>query len=250
MAIQPFNWRCPHCDHKVTVSDERFSASVHQLHIDNKAGKIALRSQFIVCPNTECQRPTLTVSIHKFSSQGSSWTIAWPAIETRTLIPRSDSRAFPEFVPESIRRDYEEACLIRELSPKSAATLARRALQGILRDFYKAKPGRLVDEINALEQRMEPELFEAIHGVRKVGNIGAHMEADINVIVDVDPDEAGLLIELVETMIEETYVRREQRRSRLQKVAALSQAKEQERKTLAATAAQGTLPGPSAAGKP
>jgi len=34
---------------------------------------------------------------------------------------------------------------------------------------------------------MEPELFEAIHGVRKVGNIGAHMEADTNVIVDVDP---------------------------------------------------------------
>ena len=33
--------------------------------------------------------------------------------------------------------------------------------------------------------------------VRKVGNIGAHMEKDINVIVDVDPDEAQHLIGLI-----------------------------------------------------
>jgi hypothetical protein len=136
----------------------------------------------------------------------------------------------PEFVPAPIREDYEEACLIRDLSPKSAATLARRSLQGILRDFYKAKPGRLLDEIKALADSMDPELLEAIHGVRKVGNIGAHLEADINVIVDVDPDEAKLLIELVETMIEETYVRREQRRIRLQHVKILADEKEQQRK--------------------
>lgn len=101
---------------------------------------------------------------------------------------------------------------------------------------------------------MEPELLEAIHGVRKVGNIGAHMEADINVIVEVDPDEAQLLIELVETMIEETYVHREQRRNRLQKVADLSSAKEQARKALPAPAAGlgqvGALPAPKPAGNP
>jgi hypothetical protein len=41
---------------------------------------------------------------------------------------------------------------------------------------------------------------EAIDIVRNIGNIGAHMEADINVIVDVDPDEAQTLIELIETL--------------------------------------------------
>src|SRR5688572_22574107 len=217
MAIN-FNWRCPHCDHKVTITDSRYSSQKHLLHHENSVGALALRSAFIVCPNEECKKPTLEVSINKFAYEGTTSQLQWPALEERTLIPRSDSRAFPEYVPESIRSDYEEACLIRELSPKSAATLARRALQAILRDFYKAKPGRLVDEIKALEDRMEPELLTAIHGVRKVGNIGAHMEADINVIVEVDPDEAQLLIELVETMIEETYVHREQRRNRLQKV--------------------------------
>lgn len=36
--------------------------------------------------------------------------------------------------------------------------------------------------------------------VREIGNIGAHMEADINVIIDVDPDEAQILIDLVELL--------------------------------------------------
>lgn len=230
MAIN-FNWRCPYCDHKVTITDERFSSNYHLLSFDNSVGKIGLRSAFTVCPNQECKKPTLEVYIHNWDyDRLNNAKLKFPPVSERRLLPLSDSRAFPEYVPESIREDYEEACLIRDLSPKSAATLARRALQGILRDFYKAKQGRLVDEIDALADKMEPELHDAIHGVRKVGNIGAHMEADINVIVDVDPDEAKLLIELVETMIEETYVRREQRMNRLAQVKALADAKEQERK--------------------
>ena len=45
--------------------------------------------------------------------------------------------------------------------------------------------------------------WAAIDAVRRVGNIGAHMEHDINVIVDVEPREAELLIGLVETLFRE-----------------------------------------------
>ena len=48
--------------------------------------------------------------------------------------------------------------------------------------------------------------------VRKIGNIGAHMEADINVIVDVDRNEAQVLIELAELLFEEWYVAAETRK--------------------------------------
>jgi hypothetical protein len=248
MAIKPFNWRCPHCDHDVTITEDVFSGDVHRLWRPNAEGQIALLSRFLICPNKECRKPTLNVALRRYESlpNGDDRYVGDPILDMR-LVPFGKARPFPDFVPQPIREDYEEACLIRDLSAKSAATLSRRALQGILRDFYKVKPGRLVDEINALENTMEPELFDAIHGVRKVGNIGAHMEADINVIVDVDPNEAQLLIELVETMIEETYVRREQRRNRLQKVAALADTKEQARRALPASAAQGVLPSPNAA---
>ena len=44
------------------------------------------------------------------------------------------------------------------------------------------------------------------------------MEADINVIVEVDPKEAQLLIELTEILFEEWYVAREQRKQRLAEI--------------------------------
>jgi hypothetical protein len=231
MAMKPFNWHCPHCDHKVTINEDLFSSDTHFLSIENSAGRIGLYSKFMVCPNPECRKPTLEASLREWSHSSGSTRIGTEALASWRLVPFGNAKPFPEFVPRAIREDYEEACLVRDLSPKSAATLARRALQGILRDFYKAKPGRLVDEINSLSETMEPELLDAIHAVRKVGNIGAHMEADISVIVDVDPNEAQLLLELVETMIEETYIRRDDRKNRLNRVTALAVAKDQERRS-------------------
>ena len=47
-----------------------------------------------------------------------------------------------------------------------------------------------------------------IDGIRRIGNIGAHMEKDINLIVDIDPDEAQKLIKLIEHLLEQWYVNR------------------------------------------
>ncbi|WP_312118677.1 hypothetical protein [Kosakonia cowanii] len=44
------------------------------------------------------------------------------------------------------------------------------------------------------------------------------MEKDINVIIDVDGDEAALLISLIETLLNDWYVERENRRLRSQKI--------------------------------
>ena len=61
--------------------------------------------------------------------------------------------------------------------------------------------------------------------MRKLGNIGAHMEKDINVIVDVDPNEADLLIGLIETVLREWYVAREDRKARMGAIVAAATAK-------------------------
>jgi len=73
----------------------------------------------------------------------------------------------------------------------------------------------LVDEIDQLKDRIDDVTWGAIDAVRKLGNIGAHMEKDINVIVEVDPEEAVLLVGLVETLLKEWYVAREERRVRM-----------------------------------
>ena len=62
-------------------------------------------------------------------------------------------------------------------------------MQGIIRDFWGISKSRLVDEIDALKDKIHPSQWKVIDGVRRIGNIGAHMEKDINLIVDIDTDE-------------------------------------------------------------
>ena len=102
----------------------------------------------------------------------------------------------------------------------------------MIRDFCGIAKSRLIDEIKELNKRLddgsaprgvEPETVEAIDAVRDIGNIGAHMEKDINLIVDVDPGEAQALIELIEMLFDEWYVarhKREQRLAAVKKIAA------------------------------
>ncbi len=42
--------------------------------------------------------------------------------------------------------------------------------------------------------------------VKSVGNIGAHLEQDVNLIVDVDPGEAETLLQLIHLLDIEWYV--------------------------------------------
>ena len=143
------------------------------------------------------------------------------------LIPASQMKILPDYVPAAIVADYKEACLIAELSPKASATLSRRCLQGMIRDFWGVSKGRLVDEIDAIKDKIDELAWNAIDGLRKMGNIGAHMEKDINVIVDVDPNEAKLLIGLIETLVDDWYVTRHERKSRMEKLVAAVKGKVQ-----------------------
>lgn len=77
-------------------------------------------------------------------------------------------------MPGPIVEDYNEACLIRDLSPKASATLARRCLQGRIRDSWGLSENRLIDEIRKLSDKVDPETWAAIDAVRGVGNTGAH----------------------------------------------------------------------------
>lgn len=224
--MEDFNWTCPHCERDVTISGGRVTDARHTLAIDNASGPRTLITTFIVCPNPKCKKFTLSASLHESEQKPPNYNLhPTKKVHEWSLIPPSSSMHFSEYVPQPIREDYLEACLIRDLSPKASATLSRRCLQGIIRDFWKVKPGRLVDEIEQIKDRVDPVTWDAIEAVRRLGNIGAHMEKDINIIVDVDPNEAALLIGLVETLLKEWYVAREERRVRMGAVIAAAAAK-------------------------
>jgi hypothetical protein len=61
------------------------------------------------------------------------------------------------------------------------------------------------------------------------------MEEDINLIVDVDPNEAELLIGLIETLIRDWYIIREERKARLLQIKQVADQKDQTKKGTAKT---------------
>jgi len=150
---------------------------------------------------------------------------AKPALYSWSLIPESEAKPFPDYILQQLRDDYREACLIRTKSPKASATLSRRCLQGVIRDFWGITKNRLIDEIDALKSKIDATTWSAIDSVRQVGNIGAHMEKDVNLVVDVDPEEAGLLIWLIETLFEEWYVGRHERETKMKALIKLAEQK-------------------------
>lgn len=186
------------------------------------------------CTNPQCRRISLSLDLFGFVYNGPVGR--QQKYLTQRLLPRSNSKPQPDYIPLALREDYEEACAIRDLSPKAASTLVRRCLQGMIRDFCGINNKPTLDkEIKALKALVDEgkapsgvtaESVNAIDHVRSIGNIGAHMERDIDLIVEVDPNEAQVLIELVQMLFEEWYVARHQRQERLERIKDIAETKQ------------------------
>lgn len=190
----------------------------------NKHGPLMICLDALVCPNPNCAEVTLAARLSKAEGFGGTYyedTDTSPLMEWQ-LAPESCAKPMPDYVPSAIVQDYQEACLIKAGSPKASATLSRRCLQGMIRDFWGVRKNSLYAEINAIEDEVDPDTWAAIDAVRSIGNIGAHMEKDINVIIDVEPDEADALISLIEILIKDWYVARYERQQRLAKIKAIA----------------------------
>ncbi|MGR9252765.1 DUF4145 domain-containing protein [Rhizobium leguminosarum] len=224
-------WMCPYCNHHQIVVNENSHSGSAKLHIGKSIqGETTLSFSAIRCVNPDCNEVALSAAFVEALPRPNGWANGI-VIQKWQLRPSNTSKAQPEYIPSALREDYFEACAIRDASPKASATLARRCLQGMIRDFCGIAEARLIDEIRELTQRLndgtaprgvEPETVEAIDAVRGIGNIGAHMEKDINLIIDVDPGEAQALIELIEMLFDDWYVARHKRELRLAKVKAIA----------------------------
>ena len=210
------NWQCPHCLAWSSLDDEQYK--VERVDIDGNAdGLSALIVRVIICKNARCRKATLTADLYgmvpyQFAA-GTGTKLG--VVRSYPLVPDSMAKPQPSYIPQPIVAAYQEAVLIVALSPKASATLSRRCLQGMIRNFFSISKRSLADEIDAIKDHTSEDVWQAIDALRKIGNIGAHMEKDINVIVDVDEDEARLLLSLIEQLFDDWYVTRHKREERL-----------------------------------
>lgn len=219
-----FNYTCPHCERAVTVTDD--GSCSFELYVGNANGRRTLRCLFLVCPNPDCQKFALTVTLYESVRADTGEEHLGKTLEHWNLVPSSKAKTFPSYIPRAILDDYREACLIQDLSPKASAFLSRRCLQSILRDFWSVKPGRLMDEIDQIKDKVDDSTWKTIDSVCKLNqiedkvdnltwkamdsarNVGAHMEKDISVIPNVEPEEAQLFIRLIERLLFDWYIAR------------------------------------------
>lgn len=220
-------FQCPYCQMIMPISEETTSKqypsfdSQHSITLTNKGyyyGNSAIELIFYKCPN--CSQYTISaIGMGTFVKDVNS-----------QLHPKSLAKQFPEYIPEAIRQDYEEACAIVSLSPKASATLSRRCLQGMIRDFWDIKESNLSKAIEQLEGKIPVPQWNVINGVRRIGNIGAHMEKDINLIIDIDPDEAQKLIKLIEHLLEQWYINRHEQELLYADIIGIDKTKQSKRK--------------------
>ncbi|MBI5151780.1 MAG: DUF4145 domain-containing protein [Candidatus Pacebacteria bacterium] len=231
-----YAWTCPFCKLPTTIVSTNETAERVDCTIPSKKGKLGLIVNYIICPNTECNQLTLIASLYTLKQKPNAYGYATNELLNEwNLIPDSSAKVFsPDIVPQVIINDYEEACKIMNLSPKASATLSRRALQGMIRHFWGIKKPEdhkgkwtLWNEIQAIKSKPDLGLgvWSAIDAVRKVGNIGAHMEEDINLIIDVEPEEASKLIWLIEFLIEKWYIQKYETDLQLAEIIGMANAK-------------------------
>ena len=236
-----FEWQCPFCQRNQMVGEDTLHREDMFLDVGKTVhGNLALTIAAVRCVNPSCNELYLAAElspvVRNKTTYGHVRVKDSELVDAWKLRPTSFAKPYPGYVPAVLTEDYQEACKIRDLSPKASATLSRRCLQGMIRDFCGISKSTLFAEIDELRTReatggapkgVTIETIEAIDAVRTIGNIGAHMEKDISVIVDVDPGEAQALIELLELLFEEWYIARHSREQKLQRIQAIAAEKAQ-----------------------
>lgn len=196
------NFTCSYCSSSIPLTKDtyfEFGLSFNHFGFKTAATDLsdAINVNFVKCP--KCKEVTIWINGTGEKTKGI----------TTYFKPNSLAKQFPEYIPVAIRNDYEEACAIVNLSPKASATLSRRCLQNMIRDFWKISgKKRLVDEIDALQEKVPASQWKILNSLRRIGNIGAHPEADVNLIIDIEPSDAQKLISVIELLIKQWYIER------------------------------------------
>lgn len=216
---------CPFCGHAQAYysAHDCVNNGTHRGSSYNAIPEAYQESSFAIhtfkCSNSSCQKISVT-AINRITGKQID------------LVPQVTIRHYPEYIPEQIRQDYEEANMILEASPKAAATLLRRCLQGMIHDYWKIHEKNLNAEITALKDKVPSAQWKALDALRKVGNIGAHMEKDVNLIIDIELGEAKKFLKLIELLFEKWYIARHDEEALLSDIVGIADEKDAERKTV------------------
>ena len=209
-------YQCPFCNLALALSQDTYTGYFLNFYDVTKFKNNAavwkrdnittIKVAFIKCPN--CKKISIYAFGHSNDLKGLKVNIH----------PTTNHNKYPSYIPGKITQEYQEACSIVEFSERSAALLARRCLREMIRDYWEISKDTLYEEVLALKEFLDIELWQAIESIVRLGGIGQHMQEDINTLTNVDPLEAHRLIKLIELLLKEWYIARYNRESLFEQI--------------------------------
>jgi len=210
--------KCPHCS--TVVRFEWLHTEALEVNTQLKTGK---NLNYCDCPNCKKLVVTLTLGLVAEGQYEDEYYVN-DIVDTKLIYPKNSKITNNEFIPETYYEEYEEACNVIGVSPKSAAAMCRRLLQNILNNEFNIKERTLDKEIDAFIQLpgIPSHISGAIDAVRVIGNYAAHPSKTKTAgeIVPVEKGEAEWLIEVIDTLFDFTFIqprKLEERRNELNK---------------------------------
>lgn len=196
--------RCPHCsvlaEFQWTETKPYVSVEHNEPYESTFSGASISHTQ---CPS--CQDVVVVLN----EGEPDDTRISYPTRQRR-IYPLAAVRNLGPEVPPTYVADFSEACSVQELSPKASAALSRRLLQRLLRDEHAISPGNLAQEIEAFIHKpgLPSHLGEEVDAIRNIGNFAAHpmKSSQAGELVDVEPDEVEWQLEVLEALLDYTFV--------------------------------------------
>lgn len=119
------------------------------------------------------------------------------------LFPRSAKNIDPANtdMPDDVKKIYEEASLILEISPRASAALSRLAIETLASKHLNAGKGTLNDMIgNLVRNGLSSRIQRALDAVRVIGNEGVHPG---QIDISDDKEIAYTLLKLINIIVED-----------------------------------------------
>jgi Domain of unknown function (DUF4145) len=119
----------------------------------------------------------------------------WLALPQRKLTP-----PISNLVPDTMARDYREAFLILDDSPRMSSVLSRRILGDLLEEYAKINRYTLAKQIDAFVNNTDHPIRhrENLHYLREIGDFSAHTKKDAQgEVIEVSREEAEWTLQVI-----------------------------------------------------
>ncbi|MGH2078808.1 DUF4145 domain-containing protein [Aerococcus urinaeequi] len=127
--------------------------------------------------------------------------------EEDLLYPRNAKNIEPANIdmPDDVKKIYQEASLILEISPRASAALSRLAIETLASKHLNAGKGSLNDMIgNLVRNGLSSRIQRALDAVRVIGNEGVHPG---QIDISDDKEIAHTLLKLINIIVEDQITR-------------------------------------------